>query len=250
MDKLYGIIGVELGHSFSPVYFKQKFEQEGITKCEYKFFPLAGISLIPEFLEKYSNLHGFNVTIPYKKSIMFFLDEIDPVADAVGAVNVVKINRSGKRQETIGYNTDVYGFKASLLPLLKPWHTEALILGTGGAAQAVAFVLKELKISFQFVSRNKVIGSCLSYNDLSEGMIKTNTLIINTTPVGMFPYNNEMLPFPFRYLTTNHLLYDLIYNPEKTKFLQEGEKYEAEIKNGLEMLHLQAERAWHIWNND
>ena len=246
--RLFGLIGYPLEHSFSEAYFSEKFYREGITNTEYRAFPLPGAADFPALLKRLLplGLCGLNVTIPHKQSIMPFLDEIAPEAQAANAVNTIKIGQNGR---LIGYNTDIFGFEQSLLPLLeKQQHTHALILGTGGAAQAINYVLsKKLGITSRFVSR-KATGNNLGYHQLSPEVVKQHTLIVNATPLGTYPKVNAFPNIPYEQIGKRHLLYDLVYNPEKTAFLTKGELQGAAHKNGLEMLYLQAERAWQIWN--
>lgn len=241
--KQYGLIGYPLTHSFSKGFFSEKFEREKITDATYDVFPLQRIELFKELCEREKNLAGLNVTIPYKEQIIPYLDELDEEAKAIGAVNTIKFT-SGKR---IGYNSDCFGFEKSILPLLKPHHTAALILGTGGASKAVEYVLHKLGIPFQFVSRHKS-KSTITYQELDTVVVQYSTLIINCSPVGMYPHTDEVPDIPYEALTEKHLLYDLIYNPEETHFLKKGRQMGAQTKNGLEMLYLQAERSWEIWN--
>jgi shikimate dehydrogenase len=246
----FGLIGYPLSHSFSKRFFTKKFEKENIEGCHYELFPLDTIETFLELIKSHPNLVGLNVTIPYKKAILDYLDEIDEEAEKVGAVNTISI-KNGKLK---GYNTDVYGFEISLLNLLKEKKEElpnisALILGTGGAAQAVAYVLKKLSINFQYVSRRKR-KNILSYSELDEFLIKKHDLIINTTPLGMSPNQESCPDIPYPFLTSRHFLYDLVYNPEKTLFLRKGASKNARTSNGLEMLILQAEKAWEIWNQN
>ncbi len=243
MPYIYGLIGFPLSHSFSPAYFRKKLAEQH-TDAVYETFPLASIDLFLKLLAEQPQICGLNVTIPYKESIIPFLHEIDSVAHNVGAVNCINL-KDGIRK---GYNTDVIGFEQSLIPLLESQHMQALILGTGGSSKAVAYVLKQLGIPFQKVSR-EADGTSLTYDALSVDMIARHTLIINTTPLGMYPGIDSAPPIPYEAITTQHLLYDLIYNPEETKFLAEGKKYGAAIKNGFEMLQLQAEAAWDIWTS-
>lgn len=242
--KQFGLIGYPLSHSFSKGYFSEKFQKESIFDCQYDIFPLEKIEDFVELCAQHKNIVGLNVTIPYKEKIIPFLDELDDEAKAIGAVNTIKFT-NGKM---IGYNTDCFGFEMSLKPLLKAHHSSALILGTGGASKAVEYVLKKLGISFQYVSRTKSSTS-ISYNDLNSFIIQHSTLIINSTPIGMYP-NVDIAPnIPYDAITNQHLLYDLIYNPAETQFLTEGKIRGAQTKNGLEMLYLQAERSWEIWNS-
>ncbi len=241
--KQYGLIGYPLGHSFSKKYFDEKFAKENLKGCSFELFPIESIRAFDELISTNKNLQGLAVTIPHKETVMPLLTEISEAAKAIGAVNCIKINEG----ETIGYNTDVIGFEKSLKPLLQEYHAKALILGTGGASKAVQYVLKNLRIPFLLVSRTKT-NETITYEDISEEILQNHLLIINTTPLGMSP-NEEGLPnIPYKYLTQKHLLYDLIYKPEKTLFLQRGEEQGCIIKNGFEMLVLQAEENWKIWN--
>ena len=238
--KCYGVIGYPLDHSFSKKYFTEKFKQEGITDCSYEMFPLKSIDELKDLLiVQYPDLVGLNITIPHKRSVLHFLTDTTNIPTGLSACNCIKI--IGKK--IIGYNTDITGFENSLLPLLKTHHTHALILGNGGAAEAVKFVLKKLNISYQIVSRKIHEGSHLTYADLDEAIIKENELIINTTPVGTFPNVDESPAIPYQYLGAEHLLFDLVYNPSKTVFLQKGEEHGAATKNGYEMLVRQAEES-------
>ncbi len=244
MPAQYGLIGYPLQHSFSPAYFKMKFAANNID-ATYELFPIEAISEFVELLYSSPELSGLNVTTPYKESVIRYLDQMDPVAVAIDAVNCIFI-RNGK---TKGYNTDAMGFEKSLNPLLKSQHTNALILGTGGSSKAVAYALTQLGIRFHKVSRVKTEG-VLNYEELTPEVIAHHKLIINTTPVGMYPHIDEMPPLPFDHITEQHLLFDLIYNPEETKFLAMGREKGAVVKNGFEMLQLQAEASWEIWRSE
>lgn len=241
--KTYGLIGKRLTYSFSPKYFKEKFEKENIINCQYLAFELDEIEDFKKFLEEKSSIRGINVTIPYKQSIIPFLDELSLESLEIGAVNTIQFYEN----KLIGHNTDVIGFEQSLLSLLKPHHKNAFILGTGGASKAVQFVLNKLSIPFTLISRKKEKNTLL-YSELSSKIIQENALIINTTPIGMEHLDSEIPEIPLEAISNKHLVYDLIYNPEKTHLLQEAEKKGATIKNGLEMLQLQAEASWEIWN--
>ena len=247
--KLYGLIGYPLSHSFSQAYFRKKFKNKDSSNYDYLNFPLKDISEIYDIINEYPELKGFNVTIPYKEKILKYLDDIDSVADDIAAVNTVKIIREeGKKVLLKGYNTDVYGFEQSLKPLLSKRHKHALILGTGGASKAVAFVLRNLGIDYLFVSRKPQSDLSVNYQELDKTSILKHTLIINTTPLGMFP-DNELFPnIPFQYINKNHFLFDLIYNPLETRFLEKGLAHGAIVKNGYRMLELQAEKSWEIFN--
>ncbi len=243
--KTYGLIGKTLGHSFSKRYFTEKFEKEEIN-ARYELFELPDIVQFPALVDG-NYLSGLNVTIPYKEQIIPFLDELDTVAQEVGAVNTIRFIRSESRMMLKGYNTDVAGFANSFAPLLQPQHKSALILGTGGASKAVTYALKTLNIGYKFVSR-KPSGDNYSYQQLTKEIIEKYKIIINCTPAGTFPNVDAAPEIPYQYLSSGHLLYDLIYNPEKTLFCKLGEKRGATIKNGLDMLYGQAIAAWKIWN--
>jgi shikimate dehydrogenase len=240
--RTFGLIGFPLTHSFSVNYFTDKFQRENISDARYYNYPIQNIGDVLQVFER-ENLCGINVTIPYKETIIPFLDELDSSASGVGAVNTVVL----RDRKKIGYNTDVYSFENSLRPLLREHHNKALILGTGGSSKAVAYVLKKLEIEFQFVSRTQKENT-ISYRDLKPQTILEYKLIINTTPVGMFPETQDAPDIPYSFITSQHLLFDLIYNPSETEFLKRGKQQGAQIKNGLEMLQLQAEKSWTIWN--
>lgn len=241
--KLYGLIGKSLAHSFSKKYFSEKFKKENITNCTYKLFEIENINQLTD-ITKNSNLKGLNVTIPYKESVIIKLNAIDEIAEEIGAVNTIKI----ENKKLIGYNTDYYGFKKSLKPFLDINHNRALILGTGGASKAIHYVLKELNIDCLFVSRTPKNENEIPYKDINEYVIKHHQIIINTTPIGTFPNVNDLPDLPYHLLTQNHLLYDLIYNPLETAFLKKGKEQGCITLNGMEMLKLQAEKSWEIWN--
>lgn len=245
-EKLYGLIGFPLGHSFSQSYFTEKFQNEGI-KARYVNFEIPRIDMIRGIVADEKALCGFNVTIPYKQKIIEYLSAIDPIAAEIGAVNVVKVGKNGRLK---GYNSDVFGFTESLLPLLQPFvHKRALVLGVGGASRAVCHGLKSLGLTVTQVSRRPGVGNLL-YSDLSEEIIKEHTVIVNTTPLGMYPDVNTFPNIPYKGITPHHVCFDLVYNPETTTFMKFCEEQGAKVKNGLEMLHLQAERAWQIWSDD
>jgi shikimate dehydrogenase len=236
----FGLIGFPLTHSFSKKYFTEKFQKEGIQDCVYQLFEGMSPDLLGSFLAANPDIEGLNVTIPYKETVLSILHNRRELS--IPACNCIRI-RNGKLE---GYNTDVAGFEQSLKPLLRPHHTHALVLGTGGAAKAVTWVLQKNNIAYRYVSRQKE-GS-LRYAELDESLMQEFTILINTTPLGTFPEVEAAPPVPFHLLNSRHLLYDLVYNPEKTRFLQEGEKRGAMIKNGYEMLVIQAEESWKIWN--
>lgn len=241
--KIFGLIGFPLTHSFSETYFSEKFFREGIHECEYKIFPLAAIEEFPALLQSEKKLCGLNVTVPYKQKVIPFLNEMDETATKIGAVNCIKISEG----KTRGFNTDAFGFEESFLPVLPKNISSALILGSGGSSKAVRYVLRKLGIDFKIVSRNPQQGE-YSYTELDQKIISENKLIINTTPVGQFPDTHHCPQIPFQFISNEHFLFDLIYNPELTTFLMEGRKRGAQIKNGLEMLYVQAEKSWEIWN--
>ncbi len=242
MIKKYGLIGFPLSHSFSPSYFKNKFEEENIHDCSYQAYPIESIHDLKGLIQE-EGIYGLNVTIPYKEQVIPFLDEIDDDAKKIGAINTILI-RNGKLK---GYNTDIYGFQQSWLNFMgKDTISKTLILGTGGAAKAVAFVLQKLNIEYIYVSRSG--GNHLSYKDL-RNMMTNYSAIINTTPLGMYPNEDGCPEIPYDELSNNHFCYDLIYNPQKTLFLTKAENQGARITNGYEMLVLQAEKSWQIWND-
>lgn len=244
--KQFGLLGHPLTHSFSKQYFEDKFRKESIKNCTYELFDIEDI-LDFNLIKNTPELTGLNITIPYKESIIKYLDEIDEDAQLIGAVNTIKINPNTKK--TKGFNTDYYGFKNSLKPFLQNTHERALILGTGGASKAVLYVLKELNIDCLFVSRTPKNDNEISYEDVNEYVIKHHLLIINTTPLGTYPNIENYPDISYEYLTSNHLLYDLVYNPEETVFLKKGKEKGCLTINGLQMLKLQAENSWEIWNS-
>ncbi|APY12079.1 shikimate dehydrogenase [Seonamhaeicola sp. S2-3] len=244
MNKL-GLLGKNIAYSFSRTYFKSKFEKEQITNTTYENFDIESIDLFPSIIKNTKNLKGMNVTIPYKEVVIPFLDKINKKAAKIGAVNTIKVTKKGK---LVGYNTDYYGFKKSIEPHLKSHHKKALILGTGGASKAIAYSLKKLGISFQYVSRKQSQGVGFTYQTLTTEDIKNNTVIINCTPLGTFPNIEECPNIPYNGITNKHILFDLIYNPEESTFLKHGKEKGATTINGLKMLELQAEKAWAIWN--
>lgn len=242
----YGLLGYPLGHSFSKNYFNQKFEAEHID-AEYVNFEIPQIKEIKNVLKENPELNGLNVTIPYKEQVIPYLDELDPDARLIGAVNVIKFKKGlfGKTK-LVGYNSDIIGFKRSIEPLLKPTHQKALILGTGGASKAVYQGLKQLGVGSTFVSRSKKDG-CITYGEITPKIMAQYTVIVNTTPLGMFPHIDACPDIPYDELTPDHVLYDLLYNPDETLFMRKGKERGATVKNGLEMLLLQAFAAWQIW---
>ena len=242
MNDIYALVGKNIDYSFSRNYFTKKFEREDVKNSQYVNFDIQNIDELTDLLRATPNLRGMNVTIPYKRDIMKFLIAVDPTAYDIGAVNTIQVTPKG----LIGYNTDCYGFRESLRPLLQPHHTFALIFGTGGASSAVAYALKQLGISTQFVSRTPKEGQ-LAYDELTPELFQKYTLIVNCTPLGTFPNITDCPPIPYEYITPQHLLYDLIYNPSPTTFLRRALQSGARAKDGLEMLHLQADKAWQLW---
>ena len=243
--KTFALVGRNISYSFSRKYFAEKFAKEQIANCEYINFDIPTIEELPTLIRSTPTLAGMNVTIPYKEAILPLLDEQDDALIAIKACNTIKLLPSGKLK---GYNTDYIGFRDSLVPYLKPHHHSALILGTGGASKAVAFALSQLGIPFQLVSRESS-ATAISYDELTKELIESHSLIINTTPLGTFPKTEAFPAIPYQWITSRHLLYDLIYNPERTTFLCKGAAQGATILNGYPMLVLQAEAAWKIWNN-
>lgn len=246
--RVFGLIGYPLSHSFSKGYFTEKFRKEAIENCSYENFPIEDISDLPEIIAANTELCGLNVTIPYKEKVIPFLDEIAPEAAGIGAINTIKISRRGEQVHLKGFNTDMYGFMESLNPFLKPFHQRALILGTGGASKAVKAAFEMLHIEYQYVSRTKA-EQTITYEELSPELFSSYQVIVNTTPLGMYPKVDDCPPLPYQFLTSGHLLYDLVYNPAQTLFLKKGAEQGAQTANGLNMLHLQAEKAWQIWNS-
>ena len=246
-NKLYGLIGFPLQHSFSKGFFKDKFRDEN-TQATYENFPLPTLT-ISNFAKLWQqpNLAGLNVTIPYKQTVLPFLDDIDDKALRIGAVNVIKKLNTGKLK---GFNTDYIGFKSSLNYFLSHRNLRALILGTGGASKAVEVVLQDLDLDYRLVSRTSQGANMLNYTNIDAGCLSQYHLIINTTPLGMSPHIDSFPNLPYHALTEQHFLYDLVYNPERTAFLKQGLKQKAQLKNGLDMLYKQAEAAWSIWMKD
>ena len=244
----FGLIGYPLTHSFSQRFFTEKFEREGIAGCVYTNFSLSSIEALPAVLTD-TEICGLNVTIPYKEKVLDYLDDLSPVARAIGACNCIRI----ESERIVGHNTDVVGFERSLLPLIIDRyypHPRALILGRGGAAKAVEYVVNRMGLEYRMVTRGvKKDPADLHYEELDEAMVSRYQLIINTTPLGMYPHVDECPPLPYEAIGSDHILFDLIYNPATTLFLQKGEERGAKVKNGYEMLVLQAEESWRIWNS-
>ncbi len=246
VNRIFGLIGKPLGHSTSMVSFKKKFRNEGIS-ADYCNFELESAADIRSLVEHDSKICGLNVTIPYKTDVIPYLDELDDTAREIGAVNVVKVRRDGGNIRLIGYNTDHIGFERSLKPMLPELPVKALVLGTGGASKAVCFALRHMGIEYRSVSRSSTFN-ILGYYELSPSIMEEHRLIINCTPVGMSPDSEQCPDIPYAYISPEHILFDLIYNPETTLFLKKGAEHGAAIKNGSEMLRIQAEEAWKIWN--
>ncbi len=243
--RLYGLIGYPLGHSFSQDYFNRKFEAENID-ARYINFEIPEIADLKLILDHNRNLNGLNVTIPYKQQVIAMLDEMDPEAAEIGAVNVIKFIRRNGRLILKGYTSDIIGFRDSIAPMLTDHHSHALVLGTGGASRAVSYALRSLGIEVRLVSRTATRG-VITYADLTPDIIDTHKIIVNTTPLGMYPHVDECPDIPYNLLTEHHLCYDLLYNPDVTLFMKKSADAGAEVKNGLEMLLLQAFAAWQIW---
>ena len=246
MDK-YGLIGYPLGHSFSISYFNQKFKDENIDAV-YENFEIPSIDLLPEVLDSNPNLKGLNVTIPFKQKVIPFLDNISPEARAIGAVNVIKVTHEGKKTRLKGYNSDVIGFTQSIEPMLEPrYHKKALILGTGGASKAIDYGLKSLGLETVFVSRYER-PETIQYDKITPDVVQEYNVIVNCTPLGMFPHTEECPQLPYEAMDSHTILYDLIYNPDETMFMKRGAERGANVKNGLEMLLLQAFASWEFWH--
>lgn len=247
MTSTYGLIGKKLSHSFSPAYFEKKFKDMRLD-ADYRLFELDNVSRLPELLKEHSDLKGLNVTIPYKVDVLPLIDELDEIATQTKSVNTIQISQRHNKTYLKGFNTDVIGFEQSLIPLIqKRKMKKALILGTGGSARSVTFVLKKMGIEFLQASRNPVQKHQITYTQITKEIIDKHQLIVQTTPLGMFPLEKDAPTIPYQYLDKNHLLYDLIYNPSETKFLTLGKKNGARIYNGMRMLEIQAEASWNIW---
>jgi shikimate dehydrogenase len=246
--KTYGLIGYPLSHSFSKKYFTEKFLNEGIEGNQYELFPIEYIDSISRLLAENPSLCGLNVTIPHKVAVLPFLNEMDEAAEKIGAVNCISIKEKNGEKYLKGYNTDAFGFEASLKPLLEKHHTKALVFGDGGAAKAVKYVLDKLHIDYKIVVR-KAIPNAILYEEITPEILASHTLLINTTPLGMSPNVDTFPDIDYNILGAKHLAYDLVYNPLETTFLIKAAQQGAVIKNGLEMLYQQAEKAWSIWNN-
>lgn len=244
MQKRFGLVGKNISYSFSKNYFTNKFKENNNTNCSYENFDLQSIEEFPSCLKNNPDLIGLNVTVPYKETIIPFLDELSEKARIIGAVNTIKIMKDGKLK---GYNTDYFGFQKSLEPKLQPHHKKALILGTGGASKGVSYALNQLGIEVTFVSRN-ASDKVLVYSQITPEIFNEHKIIINCTPIGTSPKIDECVPIPYDCISEKHIAFDLIYNPSETLFLKKAKKQDAEIQNGLEMLLFQAEKSWEIWN--
>lgn len=245
-NSLFGLLGKHIAYSFSRGYFKDKFKALKLSDHYYTNFDIPTIEDFPKIIKQYPNLKGMNVTIPYKEDVIPYLDDLHKKAKKIGAVNTIKIKKDGSLK---GYNTDCYGFKKSIKPYLKKHHKKALILGTGGASKAIAFVFEELDIDYKFVSRKPKNDKSISYQDLSEKIMKSHPIIVNCTPLGTYPKIEDCPDIPYKYVSKDFLLFDLIYNPSETTFLKLGRLQGAQIANGYKMLEFQAEKAWKIWNS-
>ncbi len=244
--KLYGLIGYPLGHSFSKQYFTEKFAKENLKDCFFEAFPISSIDQFPALIKENASLKGLSVTIPYKEQVLRYVTEFSEEVKFIGATNSIKI--SGDK--LIAYNTDIIGFEQSFIIFLQPYHKKALILGSGGASKAVQYVLKNLGIEFLIVTRiENFKEGHINYSKLDENILAEFSIIINTSPVGMSPNENSCPDIPYQFITSNHYLYDLVYKPAKTLFLQKGEEKGATIENGYDMLLIQAEASWKIWNS-
>ena len=243
---LYGLVGYPLGHSFSKKYFTDKFEEEKLIYNQYELFPINAIEKVRELINSTPGLKGLNVTIPYKQSVLKYLDDITNIPGSLKACNCIKIVNG----HTYGYNTDIIGFEKSILPKLKTFQKSALILGNGGAAEAVKYVFEKNRINFEVVSRILHAGSTMTYADITDDIIAKNLIIVNTTPLGMHPGINSYPQIPYHSVGSNHFFYDLVYNPETTVFLKKAKEQGAYAQNGHEMLVSQAEESWKIWNDD
>jgi shikimate dehydrogenase len=246
--KKYGLIGYPLTHSFSKRFFTEKFEKEGINST-YENFEIEKISLFPEVVKNNPEVIGLNVTIPYKEQVIPYLDELDAAAEEVGAVNTVKIARSKKGYDLKGFNTDTFGFETSLKPLLKKYHEKALILGTGGASKAIKYVLGKLEIDYISASIEELKENEIKYEEINEKIMDERLLIINATPLGTHPNVDSYPPIPYNFISNKHLLFELVYNPAVTKFMEKGKARGATVKNGYDMLLQQALKSYEIWNS-
>lgn len=245
----FGLIGFPLGHSFSKKYFAEKFAKENITDCSYENFPIQNLNLLPELIAGDPEICGLNVTIPYKTDILKYIDESEPAINEIGAVNVLKIKRINGKIRISGYNSDVTGIRDSILPVMNDRLKSALILGTGGSSRAVSYALKKLGLKVILVSRKRRPG-IIGYEDITAELLKKTDLIVNTTPLGLFPNTSAKPEIDYSLLNKDHILFDLVYNPELTSFLEAGKERGCKIITGLKMLYSQADRSWEIWNDN
>lgn len=245
----FGLVGYPLGHSFSKKYFTEKFQAEHIIDCSYELYPMKDIDELPELISENPDLNGLNVTIPYKSDIIALLDKISPEAEEIGAVNVVKIKRTACKIELSGFNSDTAGFRDSLFPQLRKDAKKAIVLGTGGSSKAVCYVLRKAGMDLTIVSRNPKPGT-ITYSEIDPNLLAVTDLIVNTTPLGMFPDIDSKPELDYNLLGKKHVLFDLVYNPELTSFLKMGQKRGCITISGIRMLYLQAEKSWEIWNNE
>jgi shikimate dehydrogenase len=247
--KTFGLIGYPLGHSFSKKFFTEKFEKEGLTDHQYLNFEIENIEKFPDIFNSEYNICGLNCTIPYKQQVMDYLNKIDEEAAIVGAVNTIKVINTQSGLHLKGFNTDVIGFERSIMPMLNEKHKNALICGTGGASKAIKFILEKYGIKYVSASiENELFDNEIRYSDIDKKMMEERLIIINATPLGTFPKTENCPAIPYEYITKDHVLFDLVYNPEITLFMKKGIEKGAKVKNGLEMLHGQAIAAWEIWN--
>lgn len=244
----FGLIGYPLGHSFSRKYFSEKFEREGIADSVYQNFPIEDISMLPDLIKKEKDLLGLNVTIPYKTLVISYLDDVHPSAREIGSVNVIRIKRTNLKTLLSGYNSDVKGITDSIIPVMSSGIRNALILGSGGSSKAVRYSLEKLGLNVTIVSRESGKNK-ISYSELTPELMGSADLIVNTTPLGMFPGTESSPPLNYELLESRHILFDLVYNPEITAFLKKGQERGCRIITGLGMLYSQAERSWEIWND-
>jgi len=248
--KTFGLIGHRLGYSFSRNFFTEKFKNENLAGHEYVNFELDNVDEFPDIFDRDKNICGLNCTIPYKQQIMQFLDEIDSEAEQIGAVNTVKITYQNGNRFLKGFNTDIYGFENSLRPMLEEKHKKALILGTGGASKAIKHILNKLKIEFVSATiEEQIFENEIRYNQIDQQLLNEYLIVIHATPIGTFPNVDQCPDIPYQFITADHVCFDLVYNPEETLFLKKAKIQGAKTKNGLEMLHLQALKAWEIWNS-
>ncbi len=247
---LYGIIGNPLSHSHSEEYFNEKFRNEDIANTEYREFEIKDIEELPELISKNPYLKGLNVTSPYKESVLNYLDNLDHTAKFIGAVNTILIEHKSDSPHLTGFNTDVYGFEIALKPFLRKEHFRALIIGSGGSSKAVEFVFKKYGISYEIVTRRPIKNNHMIYWAVNKSVIQEHLILVNTTPLGMHPGIQDFPALPYQHLTPNHVLFDMIYNPSKTRFLEFGENAGATIINGQHMFEMQAEKSWTIWHGD